>query len=92
MASNQKTAFEPKTVTVSGTTYAAAKLEDLPLKPISKKEIGGLGGVQYEYRLDTANTYWDFVDHLTRAACDVADEEGDKSYRMLAIYKDLEKI
>jgi hypothetical protein len=92
MAPKQRTVFEPKTVTISGTTHSAAKLEKYPLKPISKKEIGGLGGVQYQYVLGDSGVYWDFVDHLTRAACDVADEEGDSSYRMLAIYKDLEKI
>jgi hypothetical protein len=92
MAQRQKTVFEPKTVTISGTTYAAAKLEDFPLKPIARKEIGGIGGVQYLYHLEDSTAYWDLLDHLARAACDVADEEGDTNYRVLAIYSDLAKI
>lgn len=92
MAQKEKTVFEPKIVTVSGVTYIAAKLEDFPLKPISKREIGGLGGVQYHYLLEDSNAYWDLVDHLARAACDVADLEGDDSYKVLAIYKDMAKI
>lgn len=92
MAQKGKTVFESMTVTISGTTYTAAKLEEFPLKPISRKEIGGLGGVQYQYQLDDSVAYWDLLDHLARAACDVADVEGDSDYRVIAIYKDMAKI
>lgn len=92
MAPKQKTAFEPRTVTISGTTYTAAKLEDFPLRPISQRQFGGLGGVQYSYLLDTSVAYWDLLDHLARAACDVADAEGDDSYKVIAIYRDISKI
>lgn len=84
--------FEARTVTVSGTTYKAANLADYPLKPVSHKTIGGLGGARYEYRIENSHAYWDLVNHLAEAACRVADEEGDQSYRMLAIYSDLKKI
>lgn len=63
----------PKTITISGTTYTAAKLEDFPLKPISSRTVGGFGGMQYTYQIDDSNAYWDLLDHLARAACDVAD-------------------
>lgn len=92
MPPKQRTVFEPMTVTISGTTYSAAKLDEFPLKPISKREIGGLGGVQYEYLLSDSSTYWDFTDYLTRLACDVGEIEGDTSYRMIAIYNDLKKM
>ena len=93
MAQPQKTSFEPKTVSISGTTFTAAKLEDFPLKPISKREFNGLmGGCQYHYLLSDSIAYWDFLDHLARAACDVADEEGDTSYKVIAIYKDMAKF
>lgn len=92
MAQQEKTVFEPKTVTISGTTYTAAKLDDFPLKPISRREIGGLGGVQFHYLLEDSVAYWDLLDQLARAACDVADAEGDDSYKVIAIYKDMAKI
>lgn len=92
MAQKLNKVFEPRTVTISGTTFNAAKLDEFPLKPISQREFGGLGGVQYRYLLEDSVTYWDLLDRLSIAACDVADVEGDDSYKVIAIYKDIAKI